>query len=94
MNIFDHLILASRHAFRFRDTDATKLADWRSQRPRLDKDFKLRRINLPHGRGSEPGLVVDCARAWDCLAERAHDLAGNHAGHIIRPSDLILGLLR
>jgi hypothetical protein len=85
--------LGSRHAFRFRDTDATELADWRSQRPRLDKDFKLRRINLPDGRGSEPGLVVDCARAWDCLAERAHDLAANHTERIISPSNLILGLL-
>jgi len=47
-----------RHTFRFRDSDARELADWHSERPRLDK---LRRINIPNKHDSEPGLVVDCA---------------------------------
>jgi hypothetical protein len=78
-----------RHAFRFRDSDASELADWRTQRPRLDKYFKLRRFDLPHG--SPPGLVVDCAQAWKCLAERAFSLADNHTECSISPSNLILG---
>jgi hypothetical protein len=80
----------TRHAFRFRDSDASGLEDWHTQRPRLDKDFKLRRINMP----KEDGLVVDCAQAWRCLADRATDLAANHSERPIRPSDLILGLLK
>lgn len=75
--------------FRFRDSDALGLEDWHTQRPRLDKDFKLRRINMPR----EEGLVVDCAEAWRCLADCAADLAGNHSERLIRASDLILGLL-
>ena len=84
--------MGHRHEFRFRDTDAAKLADWGNQRPRLDKGFRLRRINIPNGRGSEPGLVVDCAQAWDCLAECANDLAANHTELTISPSNLILSL--
>jgi len=79
-----------RHTFRFRDSDSKELADWRTQRPRLDKDFKLRRFDLPSARSSEPGLIVDCERAWECLAHRAHSLAEHHTARTISPSDLIL----
>ena len=86
LTCWDH---GARHAFQFRDSDATELADWDTGRPRLDKDFMLRRINRPN----EQGLVVDCAQAWECLAERANDLAANHNERTISPPNLILGLL-
>jgi hypothetical protein len=64
------------------------LEDWRVGRPRIMKDFKLRRINYP----TEKGLVVDCSLAWDCLAKTASEVAANHTERKIQPSDLILGL--
>jgi len=85
--LFNRLTDKPRHAFRFRDSDAWELAD----RPRahLNKDVLLRSINLP----SERGLVVDCSLSWDCLAERANDLAAGHTKRTISATDLILGLL-
>jgi hypothetical protein len=46
----------------------------------------LRRINRPN----QPGLVVDCSLAWDCLVKHTKALA---ASHTVDPSNLILGLL-
>ncbi|KAF7373634.1 hypothetical protein MSAN_00573800 [Mycena sanguinolenta] len=74
------------HEFRFPNLGDVDLADWRKGRPRLQKDFLLRRINLPR----EPGLVVDCSGAWKVLAERADDLAANHSERSISASNLIL----
>lgn len=79
-----------RHAFEFRDSDAAELADWHVQRPRVDRDFRLRRINRP----DDSGLVVDCSQAWRCLAECAEDLSANHRERAISASNLILGLSR
>lgn len=64
-----------------------ELADWHNGRPRLDKDFNLRRINRP----TEQGLVVDCSQAWDILAEHAPELATNYIEGNITASNLILG---
>jgi hypothetical protein len=66
-----------------------ELADWNTGRPRLQKDFKMRRINKPQ----EEGLVVDCARAWGSLEKHANSLAENHPERNITSSNLILGLL-
>ncbi|KAF7369797.1 hypothetical protein MVEN_00312200 [Mycena venus] len=74
-----------RHEFRF-PTGAVHLTDWRGQRPRLTKDFMLRRINSPR----EPGLVVDCSEAWKVLAERAPILASDHTERPVSASNLIL----
>ncbi|KAJ6625986.1 hypothetical protein B0H10DRAFT_568334 [Mycena sp. CBHHK59/15] len=76
-----------RHTFRFRDSDATNLADWRNGRPRVQKDFLLRRINVPN----ESGLVVDCGDAWNVLSEIAAELAAGHTERSITASNLILG---
>ncbi|KAJ7153462.1 hypothetical protein C8R43DRAFT_446718 [Mycena crocata] len=76
----------TRHSFRFRDSDATYLADWRRGRARLEKDFVLRRINIP----TETGLVVECSEAWKVLSERADSLAFNHTERVITASNLIL----
>jgi hypothetical protein len=46
-------------------------------------------INTP----TENGLVVDCSRAWQCLAQRARHLVANHTERAINPSNLILGQL-
>ncbi|KAJ7658478.1 hypothetical protein B0H17DRAFT_1145578 [Mycena rosella] len=66
--------------------DTTDVAGTISGRPRLDKDFLLRRINLP----SESGLVVECSEAWKVLATSASTLAENHTEHSITASNLIL----
>lgn len=79
-----------RHAFQFRDCDPMELVDWYNGRAGLVRDFRLIRINLP----SEPGLVVDCTRAWECLIERAYDLVTNYTDRSLNPSDLIVGWLR
>ncbi|KAJ6463557.1 hypothetical protein C8R45DRAFT_523021 [Mycena sanguinolenta] len=75
-----------RHEFRFPSLGDVDLADWRTGRPRLQKDFLLRRINLP----CEPGLVVDCSGAWKVLTERAANLAADHRERSINASNLIL----
>jgi hypothetical protein len=79
----------SRHEFRLPTSGAVDLADWRSGRPRFDKDFLLRRINLPR----ESGLVVECSEAWKVLSDSASALASNHSERSISASNLILGLL-
>lgn len=77
----------SRHDFRFRESDASNLTDWSSGRPRLDKDFKLGRINKP----SENGVVVDCTKAWDWLADHADETIASLDDPNIKASNLILG---
>ncbi|KAJ7042967.1 hypothetical protein C8F04DRAFT_59053 [Mycena alexandri] len=77
-----------RHKFLFPSSGPVDLADWRAGRPRLDKDFLLRRINLPR----ESGLVVDCSEAWNVLAESATTIASNHSECPVSASDLILSL--
>ncbi|KAJ7457034.1 hypothetical protein FB451DRAFT_601064 [Mycena latifolia] len=76
----------TRHSFKFRASDVADLADWRGGRPRLEKDFLLRRINVP----SEPGLVVDCSKAWAVLADSAARLASEQAEPLLSASNLIL----
>ncbi|KAJ7153460.1 hypothetical protein C8R43DRAFT_1002045 [Mycena crocata] len=76
----------TRYTFQFTKSSATDLADWRKERPRLDKNFLLRRINLP----TEHGLVVECSKAWKVLSERAESLASNHTERSINASNLIL----
>jgi hypothetical protein len=76
-----------RHAFHFRESDATELENWTAGRPSITKDFALRRINRP----SEKGLVVDCSRAWECLEKYAGTLAA-HTKRAINSSNLILGV--
>ncbi|KAJ6578790.1 hypothetical protein DFH09DRAFT_1148317 [Mycena vulgaris] len=75
-----------RHSFRFPNSNAIDLADWRNGRPRLDKDFLLRRINVPN----EPGLIVECSEAWKVLAQSAAALASDHADRSVTASNLIL----
>lgn len=77
----------SRHDFRFRESDASNLTDWSSGRPRLDKDFKLGRINKP----SENGVVVDCTKAWDWLASHADETIASLDDPSVKASNLILG---
>ncbi|KAJ7756349.1 hypothetical protein B0H16DRAFT_1539642 [Mycena metata] len=75
-----------RHEYRLPTSGPVDLADWRTGRPRLDKDFLLRRINLPR----ESGLVVDCSEAWKVLAESAPTIASNNSERSISASNLIL----
>jgi hypothetical protein len=77
--------MSARHKFALKDTDATDLYDWSTGRPRLDRKLKLRRLNKP----VEDGLVVDSAKAWDCLSKRAPDLSKTHG---VMEADLILGI--
>jgi hypothetical protein len=88
MMFFMRLTCGHRHSFQFRGHDGMELWDWHSGF--LVKDVVLRRINFP----IERGLVVDCLLAWNCLAERAKDLAAGHVERTINSSDLILGLLQ
>ncbi|KAJ7630106.1 hypothetical protein DFH06DRAFT_1480186 [Mycena polygramma] len=76
----------NRHEFRFPASGVVDLLDWRSERPRLDRDFLLRRINVP----GEKGLVVECSTAWKALSECATDLASKHTERSITASNLIL----
>ncbi|KAJ7146205.1 hypothetical protein C8R44DRAFT_9413 [Mycena epipterygia] len=75
----------TRHSFRLPDSDAIDLADWRNW-PRLNKDWLLRRANLP----SERGLVVDCSEAWKVLVDSAATLASTYTERAITASNLIL----
>ncbi|KAJ7699296.1 hypothetical protein B0H17DRAFT_1196382 [Mycena rosella] len=78
----------TRHSFKFRASDMKDLAVWRKGRARLEKDFMLRRINVPNE--SESGLVVDCSKAWKVLADSAARLASAHAEPVISADNLIL----
>jgi hypothetical protein len=77
-----------RHEFRF-PSGTVDLVDWRNERPRLFKDFLLRRVNVPR----ESGLVVECSEAWKVLAECANALASSHSERSVSASNLILGVL-
>ncbi|KAJ7353123.1 hypothetical protein DFH08DRAFT_855983 [Mycena albidolilacea] len=74
-----------RHEFRF-PSGTVDLVDWHNERPRLFKDFLLRRVNVPR----ESGLVVECSEAWKVLAECANTLASSHSQRSVRASNLIL----
>ncbi|KAF7307883.1 Arabinanase/levansucrase/invertase superfamily protein [Mycena kentingensis (nom. inval.)] len=78
----------TRHTFRFKDTDMELLADWRKGRPRLQKDFLLRRLNLPDP--AHKGLVVDCSKAWKGLEAHAPAIISAHGDGNIRANNLIL----
>ncbi|KAK6993107.1 hypothetical protein R3P38DRAFT_117999 [Favolaschia claudopus] len=75
-----------RHEFRFSTLSAIGLVDWRNERPRLFKDFLLRKINSP----LDPGLVVECSEAWKVLGECAATLAAEHHERPVSASSLIL----
>ncbi|KAJ6492910.1 hypothetical protein C8R47DRAFT_426308 [Mycena vitilis] len=72
--------------FRFSTSGDINLLDWRSDRPRFDMNFMLRRINMPR----DPGLVVECSEAWKVLSECAASLASNHTERSVTASNLIL----
>jgi hypothetical protein len=90
--LFKRLTCRHRHTFQFRDSDIANLGNCHPGQPEVVRDAMLKRINRP----SEPGLVVDCSLAWECLAKRAKGLAAGHTAsrHAINTSNLILGLLR
>jgi hypothetical protein len=83
------LMETCRHTFKFRDSDAKGLENWSSGRLSITRDFMFGTINKRPGHGS----VVDCTRAWDCLRERANDLAAKHTERTVTSSQLILGQL-
>ncbi|KAJ7161062.1 hypothetical protein C8R46DRAFT_1106395 [Mycena filopes] len=60
-----------RHEFRFPTSGPVDLEDWRTMRPRIDKDFLLRRINVPP---RDTGLVVECSEAWKVDAEQWREI--------------------
>ncbi|KAJ7054698.1 hypothetical protein C8F01DRAFT_1162617 [Mycena amicta] len=78
-----------RHAFRFMDADMNSMSHWRLGRPRLQKDFLLRRLNLPD-HCMYPELVVDSSKAWKALEAQAAALAWAHKERDLTPNDLIL----